>query len=107
MAKHKKSEFTAADQRLSDTAKALSHPARITIMRLLASHPGFTCGEIVDVLPLAQPTVSRHLKELQIAGLITVAFDGKRSLYEINWNNWNQGAAEFTTLLGLAPVQSA
>ena len=69
---------------ISNFAKALSHPARIEILRYLAERDTCICGEIVDILPLAQSTVSQHLKELKKAGLITGEVDGPRSCYCIN-----------------------
>ncbi|SHN36791.1 ArsR/SmtB family transcription factor [Mucilaginibacter sp. OK098] len=99
MANHKKAEFTSIDQRISEVAKAMSHPARIAILRILAQHPKFTCGEIVEILPLSQPTVSHHLKELLTTDLITVINEGKKSLYEVNWNSWGQYTGEFGDLL--------
>lgn len=80
-------------------ARALSHPARIAIMRILAEHKHFTCGEIVEIMPLAQPTVSHHLKELLDSNLIMVSIDGKRSLYDVNWKNWNKYTSELEQLL--------
>jgi ArsR family transcriptional regulator len=64
-------------------AKALGHPARIAILRTLAGR-ACVCGEIVDVLPLAQSTVSQHLKVLKEAGWITGAIDGPRTCYALN-----------------------
>ena len=71
MAFHKKEEFTVKEQELAAFAKAMSHPARIAILKILAQRNECICGEIVDVLPLAQSTVSQHLKELKEAGLIS------------------------------------
>ena len=99
MANHKKSEFASVDQHISLVGKAMSHPARIAILRILAENPGFTCGEIVEVLPLAQPTVSHHLKELLDSGLITVETDGKRSLYDVAWVSWNEYTQQFSHLM--------
>jgi len=99
MANHKKGEFASTDQHISMVAKALSHPARIAILRILALRKQFTCGEIVEVLPLAQPTVSHHLKELMESGLITVTIDGKKSLYDVNWNSWNRYTGELDLLI--------
>lgn len=99
MANHKKSEFGSTDQHISAVAKALSHPARIAILRILSQHRNFTCGEIVEVLPLAQPTVSHHLKELLESNLITVCIDGKRSLYDVNWNSWNSYTQQLDHLI--------
>lgn len=85
MAFNKKEEFGKKEQELADLAKALSHPARIAILKVLAQKQECICGEIVDVLPLAQSTVSQHLKELKNAGLIEGTLDGPRSCYCINW----------------------
>jgi ArsR family transcriptional regulator len=62
-------------------AQTLSHPARLKILRVLARHDRCICGDIVEALPLAQATVSRHLKALREAGLVSVEQDGPRSCY--------------------------
>ena len=62
-------------------AKALGHPARVAIMQLLMQKDACICGEIVDELPLAQSTVSQHLKKLKAAGLIRGEVDGPRVCY--------------------------
>src|ERR671921_550239 len=85
MAFNKKEEFGKKEQDLAEFAKALSHPARIAILKVLAQKNECMCGEIVEVLPLAQSTVSQHLKELKTAGLIEGSVDGPRSCYCINW----------------------
>lgn len=86
MAQHKKMEFPKAEYRLAELAKALSHPARIAILKLLADRNTCICGEIVDELPLAQSTVSQHLKELKACGLVQGEVDGPRSCYCIDWS---------------------
>ncbi|QDG52200.1 winged helix-turn-helix transcriptional regulator [Persicimonas caeni] len=73
-------EVFDADQ-LAAYAKALGHPARVAIMRLLMEKNACICGEIVDELPLAQSTVSQHLKQLKAAGLIRGEVDGPRVCY--------------------------
>ena len=73
-------EGTAAD-RLAAIAKALGHPVRVRILRLLLERASCYCGEIVDELPLAQATVSQHLKVLKDAGLIRGTIDGPRVCY--------------------------
>ena len=98
MAIHKKEEFTQKEQDLATFAKAMSHPARIAILKLLAQHNECICGEIVDVLPLAQSTVSQHLKELKNAGLIDGTIDGQRSCYSINWKAFEKFNNEFNGL---------
>jgi len=85
MAINKSLEFSKELVELADLAKALSHPARIAILKTLAEKQMCICGEIVEVLPLAQATVSQHLKELKKAGLITGEIEGKKSCYCINW----------------------
>ncbi len=70
-----------ANERLATLAKALGHPARVTILRLLLRREGCVCGEIVDALPLAQSTVSQHLGQLKAAGLIRGEVDGARVCY--------------------------
>lgn len=72
---------TAANEQLAQLAKALGHPARVAIIRLLLRRDTCVCGEIVDELPLAQSTVSQHLKQLKQAGLIRGEVDGPRVCY--------------------------
>lgn len=86
MAQNKKSEFTRKDQIVADFAKVLSHPARVAILKVLAKKGTCICGEIVEVLPLAQSTVSQHLKEMKEAGIITGEVEGVKSCYCIDWN---------------------
>ena len=73
--------FDPADVRLAAVARALSHPARLAILRVLAARETCACGEIVGLLPLAQATVSQHLKVLREAGLVRGEADGPRSCY--------------------------
>jgi ArsR family transcriptional regulator len=74
-------EGADADQELASLTKALGHPARVQIMRLLVRREACVCGDIVDELPLAQSTVSQHLKVLKEAGLIRGEIDGPRVCY--------------------------
>jgi len=71
-------------------AKALSHPARLEILLTLAKNKRCICGEIVDILPLAQSTVSQHLKELKKYGLIDGEIEGVKSCYCINYKNFKK-----------------
>ena len=73
--------FKPKDIRVARMAKALAHPARVLILRELAKRNECVCGEIVALVPLAQATVSQHLKELKTAGLIKGEVDGPRSCY--------------------------
>jgi DNA-binding transcriptional ArsR family regulator len=74
-------EGSQADEELALLAKAVGHPARVQILRLLARRETCICGDIVDELPLAQSTVSQHLKVLKEAGLIRGEIDGPRVGY--------------------------
>ncbi|ABS27824.1 regulatory protein ArsR [Anaeromyxobacter sp. Fw109-5] len=74
-------EGAEADEELALLAKALGHPARVQIVRLLVRREACVCGDIVDELPLAQSTVSQHLKVLKDAGLIRGEIDGPRVCY--------------------------
>jgi len=71
----------AFDAALARYAKALGHPVRVAIVRLLLRRESCVCGEIVGELPLAQSTVSQHLKQLKEAGLIRGEIDGPRVCY--------------------------
>ena len=88
-------QFTTKDIEISILAKALGHPARIAILRELVKRNSCICGEIVEVLPLAQATVSQHLKELKEVGLIKGTVDGVKSCYCINWNKFEEMTSEF------------
>ncbi len=74
-------EGREADDELALLAKAVGHPARVQILRLLVRREACVCGDIVDELPLAQSTVSQHLKVLKEAGLIRGEIDGPRVCY--------------------------
>lgn len=69
---------------LASACKALSHPARLAILQMLSQKGRCICGEVVEMLPLSQATVSQHLKVLREARLITGTIDGPRSCYCIN-----------------------
>jgi DNA-binding transcriptional ArsR family regulator len=90
MAQNKKGEFQEKMQVLASFHKLLSHPARLAILSTLAEKQSCICGEIVEVLPLAQATVSQHLKELKDAGLILGEVEGNTSCYCINWEKWDE-----------------
>ncbi len=98
MSLDKSSAFTQEEQELSAFAKAVAHPARIAILKILAVKNACICGEIVEVLPLAQATVSQHLKALKEARLINGVIDGPKSCYCINWSAFNNFKTQFNTL---------
>jgi DNA-binding transcriptional ArsR family regulator len=96
------------DRDLADRLKALAHPARLEILRVLARHGRCVCGEVVEVMPLAQATVSQHLRILQEARLIQGRIDGRNSCYCLD----PKGIAELRLALdrflgGLAAVVHA
>ncbi len=73
--------FDTDQKRTAELMKALGHPARIAIIELLAERETCICGDITDELPLAQSTVSQHLKALKKAGIIKGEIDGVRTCY--------------------------
>jgi ArsR family transcriptional regulator len=84
MAYSKKDHFDADLGEIARLARAFGHPARLAILQALAERESCVCGELVDLLPLAQSTVSQHLKELKDAGLIKGEIEGPRICYCIN-----------------------
>ncbi|MCH8558017.1 MAG: metalloregulator ArsR/SmtB family transcription factor [Balneolia bacterium] len=91
-------EFLITDpsiQRSAEIAKALGHPARIAILKILAQRTNCFCGDITEILPLAQSTVSQHLKALKSAGLISGTVEGVKTCYCLN----PDGVRELQTVL--------
>ncbi len=99
MAKAKKENFKSDEIILADISKALSHPARIKILKILSEYNACFCGEIVDLLPLSQATVSQHLRELKRVGLIKGEIDGPKTCYCINKNLLERAASQLTKFL--------
>lgn len=103
MATHKRDHFTTAEQDLATIAKALGHPARVAILRLLATRQTCICGDIVQELPLSQSTVSQHLKELKAAGLVQGEIDGPRVCYCLDPAGWVKARTLLNDLLTHIP----
>ncbi|KAA5535705.1 MAG: metalloregulator ArsR/SmtB family transcription factor [Myroides sp.] len=80
----KTDHFTEQQNSIATIAKALGHPARIAIIEYLVKVNSCITGDIVNELPLAQPTVSQHLKELKNAGLIKGSIEGNSVCYCID-----------------------
>lgn len=80
----KTEHFSTKQNSIATLTKALGHPARIAIIEFLAKVDTCICGDIVNELPLAQPTVSQHLKELKNAGLIKGEVEGNSVCYCID-----------------------
>jgi len=87
-------------ERLALAFKALSHPARLAILQTLAKRGTCICGEIVEVMPLSQATVSQHLKILKEASLISGEIDGQKSCYCINTDAVRTLRTRFEALFG-------
>ena len=80
--------FTEEQNKLSNMAKALGHPARIAIIQYLIEENACVNGAFVKEIGLAQATISQHLRELKDAGLIKGTIQGKKMQYCINSQNW-------------------
>lgn len=101
MAQPTYSDFSADDVRMAQFAKALSHPARVAILKVLFERQECVCGEIVKVVPLAQSTVSQHLRELKNAGLIQGRISGPKSCYCVHWGVMDEFKGMLETFMGL------
>jgi DNA-binding transcriptional ArsR family regulator len=94
----KTEHFTTTQNELAILAKAIGHPARIAIIEYLLKTKSCICGDIVNELPLAQPTVSQHLKELKNAGLIKGNIEGNAICYCLNVDGFNKLKGFFETI---------
>lgn len=98
--------FTAEQTALARFADALSHPARIAIVTLLQNREWVSCGEIVQTLPLAQATVSQHIKKMMDADLLIQQPDGQKMLYQLNCTRMKQFCHSFQCTLGTQTPES-
>jgi ArsR family transcriptional regulator len=96
----KTDHFTDRQNQLATIAKALGHPARIAIIEYLLQVNSCICGDIVNELPLAQPTVSQHLKELKNAGLIKGNIQGNAICYCIDKKTFTLFKDYFAQIVG-------
>lgn len=94
-------KYSPKEEQLARFAKALGHPARIAILRFLASQDSCFFGDIHEVLPIAKATVSQHLNELKDAGLIQGEIMPPKVKYCINVENWLLAKSLMGELLGL------
>ena len=94
----KTDHFTGKQNEIAILAKALGHPARIAIIEYLLKVDACICGDIVNELPLAQPTISQHLKELKNAGIIKGNIEGNTICYCIDEKTLNKLQAYFKAL---------
>lgn len=79
--------FDIETKAIGKICKALGHPTRIEIMTLLWKRNHRTCGEIVELIPLAQSTISKHLLELKKANLVDIKNEGKKAIYSVDVDN--------------------
>lgn len=86
----KSEKFTETQNELANIARVLGHPARIAILQHLFAAKNCVCGDLVDIIGLAQPTISQHLKELKNIGLIKGEIEGTSVCYCIDQKKWNQ-----------------
>lgn len=85
--------FNKQQNQIAEFAKAFSHPARVAILQHLINKKSCICGDLVDVLPLSQSTISQHLKELKRIGIIKGEVEGPRVCYCIDETNWQKAKA--------------
>lgn len=90
--------YSEDTEELARFAKALAHPARIIILKHLSDQSCCYTGDLLDVLPLAQSTISQHLKELKDAGLIQGEVNPPRIKYGIEPENWQKASCLFETI---------
>jgi|SRR5690348_9429783 len=99
----KTSLFNKKQNELANMAKAVAHPARIAILQQLMKSNACICGDLADELGLAQPTISQHLKELKLAGIIRGTVEGTSVCYCIDprvWQKYRQFFNDFFTEMG-------
>lgn len=80
--------FTKEQNDIAKIAKVLGHPARIAILQHLLKIESCICGDLVNEIGLAQPTISQHLKELKNIGIIKGTIEGTSVCYCIDSDNW-------------------
>ncbi len=85
---------------LAHVARALAHPGRLQLLAAIAARRSCVCGELVELMPLAQSTVSQHLKELKEAGLVRGVIDGPRTCYCVDAARLAEVGAAFAGLFG-------
>ncbi len=95
----KEQAYSEERKALAKLIKAIAHPARLTILDYLLRQKSCVCGDIVEELDLAQPTVSQHLKELKSVGLIKGTVEGRNICYCIDPNTYSKLRSELLGLL--------
>lgn len=98
--------FTAEQNKIAAIAKVLGHPARIAILQFILKSESCICGDLVQEIGLAQPTISQHLKELKNIGLIKGNIEGTSVCYCINEVVWKASRNILLTFLNADPLQN-
>ncbi|ASW73513.1 ArsR family transcriptional regulator [Chryseobacterium piperi] len=101
----KTDHFTEQQNKIAGIAKALGHPARVAIIEYLLKVNTCICGDIVNELPLAQATVSQHLKELKNAGLIKGSIEGTSICYCIDEKTFEILKEYFSKIISTTTIQ--
>jgi DNA-binding transcriptional ArsR family regulator len=86
----KRAIFSDEQNEIANFAKVIGHPARVAILQRLFAIDACVCGDLVNEIGLAQPTISQHLKELKNLGLIQGTIDGTSVCYCIHKENWTK-----------------
>ncbi len=102
----KTQNFTESENQLAAYAKALAHPARVAILQYLLKQQTCICNDLVEELPLAQATISQHLKELKAVGFIKGEIEGTSVCYCINEQVWESAKNKLLDLF-TAPLPPA
>ncbi len=97
--------FTKQQNEIALIAKAFGHPARIAILQHIIKMETCICGDLVNEIGLAQPTISQHLKELKNLGLIKGNVEGTSVCYCIDTEKWNEALGLFKEFLELTPIK--
>ena len=92
--------FSEQQNKISQIAKAFGHPARVAILQHLFKINSCICGDLVEEIGLAQPTISQHLKELKKVGIIKGTVEGTSVCYCIDQENWKETALLFNSFFG-------
>jgi len=100
-------EYSKSTEELSRFAKALGHPTRIKILNYLENQSCCFTGDLLEVIPLAQSTISQHLKELKDAGLIQGEVNPPKIKYCIHQENWEKAKNLFNTFFNKQIVNSS
>ncbi len=98
--------FTDEQNNIAVIAKAMGHPARVAILQHLIKMNSCICGDLVDEIGLAQPTISQHLKELKNIGIIKGNIEGTSVCYCINQEKWTEIETLFNSFLNQKTTNS-